>query len=58
MTAIGTALRGFGKVAGSPGLVLWLWIVNVAMALPARASNTSCRISARASGPWRAAHRP
>ena len=37
MTAIGTALRGFGKVAGSPGLVLWLWIVNVAMALPAAA---------------------
>jgi len=37
MTAIGLAFRGFGKVLGSPGLVLWLWIVNVAVALPAAA---------------------
>ena len=37
MTARGMALRGLGKVLGSPGLVLWLWIVNVAIALPATA---------------------
>jgi len=31
------AFRGFGKVLGSPALVLWLFIVNVVVALPAAA---------------------
>lgn len=34
MSAIAAAFSGLGKVLGSPGVVLWLWFVNVVVALP------------------------
>jgi hypothetical protein len=37
MSAIGAAFRGFGKVLGSPSVVLCLWLANVALALPVAA---------------------
>lgn len=37
MSPIGAAFRGFGQVLGSPSVVLWLWLVNVVVALPAAA---------------------
>lgn len=37
MSAVGAGFRGLGKVLASPLLVLWLWVVNVAVALPAAA---------------------
>ena len=35
MSAIGAAFTGLGKVLGSPSVVLWLWLANVAVAMPA-----------------------
>ena len=35
MSATGAAFTGLGKVLGSPSVVLWLWLANVAVALPA-----------------------
>ena len=35
MTAIGAAFTGLGKVLGTPSVVLWLWLANVVVALPA-----------------------
>ena len=37
MSSVGSGFRGLGKVLRSPVLVLWLWIVNVVVALPAAA---------------------
>lgn len=35
MTPIAAAFRGLGKVLASPSVVLWLWLANVVVALPA-----------------------
>ncbi len=35
MSATGAAFTGLGKVLGSPSVVLWLWLANVVVALPA-----------------------
>ena len=35
MSATGAAFTGLGKVLGSPSVVLWLWVANVVVALPA-----------------------
>lgn len=37
MSAVGAGFRGLGKVLRSPLLVLWIWILNVVVALPAAA---------------------
>ncbi len=34
MSSLRAALQGFGRVLGSPGLVLWLWLVSVVVATP------------------------
>lgn len=34
MSAVRALFGGFGKVLSSPGLVLWLWLVNLVVALP------------------------
>lgn len=34
MSSMAAIFRGLFKVLGSPGLVVWLWMVNVAVALP------------------------
>ncbi len=34
MSFIGVALTGLGRVLASPGLVVWLWVTNVVVALP------------------------
>jgi len=35
MSATGAAFTGLAKVLGSPSVVLWLWLANVCVALPA-----------------------
>jgi len=35
MSPIGAAFRGLGQVLGTPSVVVWLWLVNVVVALPA-----------------------
>lgn len=38
MSATASAFKGLGRVLGSPGLVLWLWLVNFVVALPLAAA--------------------
>lgn len=37
MSPIAAAFRGLGKVLGSPSIIVWLWLGNVLLALPAAA---------------------